>query len=95
MKEQKIYGQLAALGKQYAVEKIVLFGSRARGTNDRKSDIDIAVYGCKNFRGFYFDVNEKGDTLLEFDVVDMDRKGISSELINEIERDGVLLYEKI
>ncbi len=95
MKEQKIYGQLAALGKQYAVEKIVLFGSRARGTNDRKSDIDIAVYGCKNFRGFYFDVNEKVDTLLEFDVVDMDQKGISSELINEIERDGVLLYEKI
>ena len=95
MKEQKIYGQLAALGKQYAVEKIVLFGSRARGTNERKSDIDIAVYGCKNFRGFYFDVNEKVDTLLEFDVVDMDQKGISSELINEIERDGVLLYEKI
>lgn len=95
MREQKIYGQLAALGKQYAVEKIVLFGSRARGTNDRKSDIDIAVYGCKNFRGFYFDVNEKVDTLLEFDVVDMDQKGISSELINEIERDGVLLYEKI
>ena len=95
MKEQKIYGQLAALGKQYAVEKIVLFGSRARGTNDRKSDIDIAVYGCKNFRGFYFDVNEKVDTLLEFDVVDMDQKGISPELINEIERDGVLLYEKI
>ena len=95
MREQKIYGQLAALGKQYAVEKIVLFGSRARGTNDRKSDIDIAVYGCKNFRGFYFDVNEKVDTLLEFDVVDMDQKGISSELINEIERDGVILYEKI
>ncbi len=95
MREQKIYGQLAALGKQYAVEKIVLFGSRARGTNERKSDIDIAVYGCKNFRGFYFDVNEKVDTLLEFDVVDMDQKGISSELINEIERDGVLLYEKI
>ena len=95
MREQKIYGQLAALGKQYAVEKIVLFGSRARGTNDRKSDIDIAVYGCKNFRGFYFDVNEKVDTLLEFDVVDMDQKGISPELINEIERDGVLLYEKI
>ena len=95
MRVQKIYGQLAALGKQYAVEKIVLFGSRARGTNERKSDIDIAVYGCKNFRGFYFDVNEKVDTLLEFDVVDMDQKGISSELINEIERDGVLLYEKI
>ena len=33
--------------------------------------------------------------MLEFDVVDMDQKGISSELINEIERDGVLLYEKI
>ena len=91
----KVYKQIEIFARECDAERVVLFGSRARGTNDRKSDIDIAVYGCKNFRGFYFDVNEKVETLLEFDVVDMDQKGISSELINEIERDGVLLYEKI
>ena len=91
----RVLRELSYFAQKYSIEKIILFGSRARGTNAERSDIDIAVYGCKNFRGFYFDVNEKVDTLLEFDVVDMDQKGISPELINEIERDGVLLYEKL
>ena len=94
-KEKHIYAQIAALGKQYNVQKIVLFGSRARGTNELKSDIDIAIYGCNDFREFYFNINEKVDTLLEFDIIDMEQKGISAELVAEIERDGMVLYEKI
>jgi predicted nucleotidyltransferase len=94
-KEKRIYAEIADWGKQHAVQKIVLFGSRARGTNELKSDIDLAVYGCNDFREFYFDINEKVDTLLEFDIIDMEQNGISAELVAEIERDGVVLYEKI
>ncbi len=29
-----------------------------------------------------------------FDVIDMDRKNISKDLLQEIERDGVIIYEE-
>ena len=50
------YGQLVNQQK-YAVTKIVLFGSRARGTNTERSDVDIAIYGG-DFDSFYWDVKE-------------------------------------
>ena len=40
-----IYDEIIDFAKQYKTSKVVLFGSRARGTNQDKSDIDIAVYG--------------------------------------------------
>ena len=40
------------------------------------------------------DVEEETSTLLRFDVVDL--KGVSNqELLNEISRDGITLYEKV
>jgi predicted nucleotidyltransferase len=76
-----------------AVERVVLFGSRARGTNHVKSDIDLAVWGG-DFRSFAFDVDEKAPTLLKFDFVDATR-GMSDALRVEIERDGVTVYETV
>lgn len=85
---------LTNLARKYDVDKILLFGSRAREDNGEKSDVDIAVYGCHDFTNFSFDVEEKVWTLLTFDVVDMD-KDISDELKSEINRDGVVIYEKV
>lgn len=93
--EKHIYQQIIEISRRYKVKKIVLFGSRARKTNTIKSDIDLAIYGCKNFRDLYFDLNENVQTLLEFDIIDMNRTNLSKELIEEIERDGVILYEEI
>ena len=56
------------------------------------SDIDIAVYGG-DFDSFYWDIKEKVHSLLSFDVVEAD-KPISEELKQEIEKDGVIIYEK-
>ena len=72
--------------------KIVLFGSRARGTNTERSDVDIAVYGG-DFNSFYWDVKENIHSLLMFDVVQADAS-ISDELKKEIAKDGVVIYEK-
>ena len=93
--EKHIYQQIIEISRRYKVKKIVLFGSRARKTNTIKSDIDLAIYGCENFRDLYFDLNENVQTLLEFDIIDMNRTNLSKELIEEIERDGVILYEEI
>lgn len=77
------------------MQRIDLFGSRARRTHLEKSDFDLAVYGCRDFTGFALDVEERIDTLLKFDLVNMDRGDISAGLSEEIERDGVTIYEKI
>ena len=88
----RILRELPFFAKKYSVTKIILFGSRARGTNTERSDIDIAVYGG-DFEHFYWDVKENMHSLLMFDVVQADEK-ISDELKQEIERDGVIIYEK-
>ena len=90
----RIIADLKKLALEYGVSKIILFGSRARGDNSDKSDVDIAVYGCSDFVNFKLDVEEKVWTLLTFDIVNMDNE-ISEELAGEIRRDGVVIYEKI
>ena len=88
----RILRELSFLAHKYSVTKIVLFGSRARGTNTERSDKDIAVYGGE-FDRFYWDVKEKIHSLLMFDIVQADA-AISDELKQEIEKDGVTIYEK-
>ena len=88
----RVEREIVAFAKKHDIQKVVLFGSRARCTNTDRSDIDIAVYGG-NFDDFYFDIKEKIHSLLMFDIVEADKK-ISEELQNEIRKDGVVIYEK-
>ena len=74
------------------IHRIILFGSRARGTHTERSDIDIAVSGG-DFDTFYRDIKNDVHSLLMFDVVNLD-DGISEELQKELDRDGVVIYEK-
>lgn len=55
---QNVYRQIVEISKKYQVKKVVLFGSRARGTNMPKSDIDLAIYGCADFGGLSDSLNE-------------------------------------
>ena len=64
-----------------------------RGDYKRTSDIDIAVSGG-DFAEFALDVEEETSTLLEFDIVNLDRE-MQDELREVIEREGKLLYEKV
>lgn len=89
---ERVINEIAAFAREYDVSKIILFGSRARGTHTERSDVDIAVSGS-NFDSFYWSVKGKIHSLLTFDIVDLDA-GVSDELKEEIERDGVIIYEK-
>ena len=88
----RVLRELSYFAQKYSIEKIILFGSRALGTNAERSDIDIAVYGG-DFDHFYWDVKEKVHSLLMFDIVQAD-VAVSDELKQEIGRDGVTIYEK-
>lgn len=91
---QKIYNSIALLGKKYGADKIVLFGSRARGDNRPRSDIDIAVYGIAPLKqsAFRMDIDEL-ETLLDFDIVFVSEDTDPALLMN-IEKDGIELMNK-
>lgn len=89
---ERVCLELKHLAEKHGIEKIILFGSRARGDFYERSDIDIAVSGGNALK-FSLDADEEVRTLLMFDVVDLDGH-ISEELQKEIERDGIILYEK-
>ena len=89
----EVIEEIRNLAQKYDIEKVILFGSRARGDFRRTSDIDIAVTGGDSAR-FALDVDEETSTLLEYDIVNLDRD-MQDELRESIEKEGRILYEKI
>ena len=90
---EKVIDAIIQLATDCNIERVVLFGSRARGDYKERSDIDIAAYGGEIDK-FGIEVDEFVPTLLKFDVVNMD-KPVQNELIDSIEKEGVTIYEKI
>lgn len=85
--------EIIQLAEKYGIDKVILFGSRARGDYKKTSDIDLAVSG-KDVAGFALDVDEETSTLLKYDIVDLNGS-IQDELRESIAQEGRILYEKI
>lgn len=90
---EQVQTEICSFAKKYQLHQVILFGSRARGDHRKTSDIDLAVRGG-NIARFTLDVDEETSTLLKYDVVDLGQN-ISAELLNSIEQEGRVLYEKI
>ena len=95
--DEDIIDSIIKISKRYDnIEKVVLFGSRARKENSPKSDIDLAIYVAKNNSNifdFIYDIENECPTLLEFDFSNMNT--IRDEIfINEVNKDCVTIYEK-
>ena len=88
----KVIEEIRTFARKYNIDKVILFGSRARGDYRRTSDIDLVVGG--DFARFALDVDEETSTLLEYDIVDMSRE-MQDELRQSIMREGKILYEKV
>ncbi|MBW7926564.1 MAG: nucleotidyltransferase domain-containing protein [Fimbriimonadaceae bacterium] len=76
-------------------EKVVLYGSRARGDNHPVSDFDLAFYGVRNlgaWHEFAADMAYEPPSLFELDVVRIE--AVSPELRAAIERDGKVVYQR-
>jgi len=85
-----------SISKNPKINKVVIFGSRARGDYKKTSDIDICIYG-KDIKNIDINLLEDSikeiDTPLDFDIVYFDK--ISKEALkNNIEKDGILIYAK-
>lgn len=92
----KITEELRAIADKYLVQKIILFGSRAREDNNKFSDIDIAIYPLPGFtdEGRLCSDIEDIETLLKIDMVFIN-KNTDEKFINNIEKDGVVIYERL
>ncbi len=84
---------IIALARICGLKKVILFGSRARGDNWERSDIDLAVSGGDT-ANFIRSIDDEIRSLLMFDIVDLD-KPAQTELLAGIERDGVIIYEEV
>ena len=91
IKDSVIY-EIIELAKKYNLDKVILFGSRARGDFQRASDIDLAVSGG-DIAMFAIDVKEETSTLLQFDVIDLD-KDLQENLLKSIREEGIILYKR-
>ena len=90
---QKVINEIIDYAGLYELKKVILFGSRARGDYKERSDIDLAVTGG-NVAAFSIAVDENTSTLLKFDIVDLD-VSVQEELSQSIEREGIVIYEKV
>ncbi len=80
------------------IEEIWLYGSRARGDNQDRADIDLAVLCPRATSENWLqvlDILENGDTLLHIDCVRLDTLSESSDLRLSITRQGVKLYVRL
>lgn len=91
----KVAEQIKNIAGNYNIDKIVLFGSRARGTNKLLSDIDLAVFPStgKIEKGHFTSDIDDLDTLLKVDVVFMD-ESTDKTLKDNIAKEGVIIYER-
>lgn len=92
---QRTIDELSAYFKtKPEIEKVLIFGSRAKGTFHNGSDIDFAIW-TDNFDTFFSIAGELDNlpTPYKFDVIDY--KNLSHQgMKNSIDKDGILFYQK-
>ena len=90
---ENILKNIIDLCVQFSADRVILFGSRAKGTNTERSDIDIAVKGVKDI----WELQEKLEeipTLYKIDLVDLDTCK-NQLLMEDIEQYGREIYKKV
>jgi predicted nucleotidyltransferase len=93
---QLIEDLAARLARHPAVERVWLFGSRARGDNFERSDIDLAVE-APSMRPYDWlkiksDFEDEAPTLLLIDLVRWEEA--EEDLREQIRDEGIVVYER-
>lgn len=71
LKIEDVIEAVAKLCREFSAKKVILFGSRAKGTALERSDIDIAVSGVEKI-DLLIQKIEEIPTLYSIDIVNMD-----------------------
>ena len=92
LSEQIIQQIILTICNNISVNRIFIYGSRARGDYKKTSDIDIAIDTPDDTVGIKIILDDTIDTLLQFDVVNLNEA--NDNLKNEILTQGILIYEQ-
>ena len=93
MKLEEVFQKITEICKKNGASKVILFGSRAKGTARERSDIDIAVSGVADMEKLQEEI-EDIPTLYTVDLVDLDTCQ-NQLLLEDIEQYGRKIYEKV
>ncbi len=93
--EDKIFNEIIDVFKETEeIEKVILFGSRVKGTYKETSDIDIAVKFINNDKKLLLIRKlEEIRCILKFDVLNLDNIN-NEKLLENIKKDGKIIYSK-
>ncbi len=96
--EQKDFVEILGIAAQFQeIEKIILFGSRAKGNHQKGSDIDLAIFGKKITQNTLVKLSEKlnSESMLPyfFDILIYANIN-NNELKEHIDRVGKIILEK-
>ena len=92
---EEIKERVRPICEHYKIKRMWLFGSYARGEADEKSDVDLCIEGGEfhgwDWGGVY---GELGDRLgMPLDLVDRDC--LRKRFLRNIQKDEVLIYERL
>lgn len=96
LKEKHISKIKSIFANCTAIDKAILYGSRAKGNYRKNSDIDISLMGDNfNFNKLLRIETELDDLLLPYNIdISMFDKIQNVDLIEHIKKVGVIFYEK-
>lgn len=91
-----VIGQIAEHFSHFSnVQEVILDGSRARGDEEERSDFDLAVTGeltQEEWHEMQDYIEREAQTLLPVALVHLEK--VSKKLEENIQREGVTLYER-
>ena len=80
------------------IEKVILYGSRARGDFERGSDVDLAVAGSEvsysDIAKVHHMLENESPTLLWFDVLHYNTLK-NEKMKKSIDKDGIAIFKKM
>ncbi|GEM_PF-1430678 len=82
---------VAAVCRATKPRRIILFGSRARGEWDQRSDIDLAIIPEEGAVFHPSTIEEEIRTLLRLDILDF--RKLTGSFQREILENGIVIYE--
>ncbi|AXM90142.1 nucleotidyltransferase domain-containing protein [Anoxybacillus ayderensis] len=83
---------LAYFQSEEEIQRVVLFGSRAKGTARYNSDIDLCIDYTGKQKWKVIDAIDEIVGIYSFDVLFFD--SLNKEIARQIERDGIVIYER-
>ena len=97
LNEKDLQQIITIVSSQQNVEEAIIFGSRAKGNYKNGSDVDIALKGkeldFKTISLISYLLNEETNMPYKFDLLNY-HTITNTDLINHIDRTGIIFYKK-